>query len=190
MPTPAPTSPPSATGLKCGTFPGAGVQTLFTAADVTPTLNLNDGDPLVLGLRFTTTVAGDITAFRFYKSASEVGGVHSGRVYLSSSGALLGTTGPFDPSTCTGWRWVSVPLLTPVRTSPGVEYTVAVDMVDNYGKTEGTMASGRVSGYLRAVAGGSVYGLDSGVIPRDVFETSDQANYWVDGEWPSTEVCA
>lgn len=175
---------PTSGTIGCNVFPTGTTQTLFTTANVPPTTSLNDGYPLVLGMQFTFAVAGRITGFRYYKAGTETTATHSGRVYLASSGALVGTTGTFNDASCTaaGGRWVSVPLQTPVTVTAATRYTVAIDSVTNYAKTDSYLSVARTRGDVTAVANGAVYSTTVGVIPRDFFGTSGQSNYWVDGK--------
>ena len=46
---------------------------LFTASNTPAQTNLNDGSPLEVGVKFTSSVAGQITALKFYRSASDTG---------------------------------------------------------------------------------------------------------------------
>jgi hypothetical protein len=153
------------------------VQTIFSSTD-TPQLPTNtDNRALVLGLRFSSSVIGDITAFRFFKSASEGGSGHMGRIYNRSNGQLLASTAAFSDDSCPGPRWVSVPLFAPLRTVVGREYTVAVDSLMHYAKTD-SMAWPRVSGALSAL--GATYGFGLGTMPNE--PSWMNAHYWVDGK--------
>jgi hypothetical protein len=163
----------------CGAFPpqGSSVQTIFSPND-TPQLPTNtDNRPLVLGLRFRSSVIGDITGFRFFKPASETGSSHMGRVYTSATKELLGTTGTFSDVTCAGPQWVSAPLTEPIRTTVGTEYVIAADSLLFYAKTEATVWP-KVSGPLSAT--GALYGFVSGQFP--VAASWMNAHYWIDGK--------
>src|SRR5439155_17024134 len=46
---------------------------LFTASSTPTQTSLNDGSPLEVGVKFTSSVAGQITGLKFYRSASDTG---------------------------------------------------------------------------------------------------------------------
>lgn len=154
-------------------------QTYFKNTDVPGYANLKDGIPLVLGMIFGTSVAGEITAFRFYKAAGEGGANHFGRIYEWSTGNLVAWTDRSDDSSCAGGRWVTIPLAAPFRTAVGVKYTLALDAVMSYAKSENyytTVPATRNS----IISYGSVYGTGVGARPTSGEQGS--ACYWVDGK--------
>src|SRR6185369_7823390 len=53
--------------------PGAAPVSLFNVSNTPAQTNLNDGAQLELGMKFTSSVAGQITALKFYPSASDTG---------------------------------------------------------------------------------------------------------------------
>lgn len=147
-------------------------------------MDKHDGVPLVLGLRFYTAVAGDITAIRFFKAQGEAGSGHVGMIYNWATGQRLASTErEMDDWDCEGPRWVSLPLRSPLRISPDVEYVVALDSVLRYSKSFQHLVEGRESerGTIFTVPGGAVFGVQLGTIPRQTHRFGD--NYWVDGEW-------
>lgn len=164
----------------CDTWPSAGVSTVFKSADRPASSDNFDGIPLVLGLRFYALLPGTVTAFRFYKAASEVSVSHLGSVYEWASGTRVASTGPFASGSCNGGGWVRAPLLQPLRVVVGREYVVAVDSVMRYPKTDGEWAATRVSGALEVRVGAGVFGLVSGEMPRQNWG-GGLSNYWVDG---------
>src|SRR5205085_321883 len=52
---------------------GSSGPSFFTASDTPVQTNLNDGSPLEVGVKFTSSVAGQITALKFYRSAGDTG---------------------------------------------------------------------------------------------------------------------
>lgn len=184
-PTPAPTPSPTSAASSayvCDVWPSSGRQTIFFPSDTPQALDLNDGVHLVLGQRFTTAVAGDLLAVRYYKAASEGGssslGGRTGRIYDWSSGALLASTELTVDDGCPGPRWVSIPLQASLRTAVGKEYVVAIDGVDYYSKTDVYDLGANLGGSINPTIGGAVYGFDTGVMPNGA---GGDANYWVDG---------
>lgn len=147
-------------------------------------MDKHDGVPLVLGLRFYTAVAGDITAIRFYKAQGEAGSGHVGMIYNWATGQRLASTErEMEDWDCEGPRWVSLPLRSPLRISPSIEYVVAIDSAVRYSKSFQHLMEGRESerGTIFTVPGGAVFGVQLGTIPRQTYRFGD--NYWVDGEW-------
>jgi hypothetical protein len=129
-------------------------QTLFTS-QVPATKNNNDGVNYELGMRFKATVAGRITAIRFYKSSSE-SGTHTGKIY-SSTGTLLASV-VFSGETASGWQTMN--LSTPLSIAANTEYTVSVNTGNKYYvDTVSGMASQITNGSLMSIVGNNgVYG--------------------------------
>lgn len=100
---------------------------MHSIADKPGSASLTDNIPLVLGLRFTTTAVGDVTAFRYYKAVNDVAMQKIGRIYNAGTGALLASTATFDDSACSGGQWVSVPLTAKLRTTTSITYLAAID---------------------------------------------------------------
>ncbi|MEZ0392011.1 MAG: DUF4082 domain-containing protein [Pseudobdellovibrionaceae bacterium] len=162
--TPAqPTTPPPPSGTG---------QNLF-GAQVPAQQNLNDGVAYELGMRFTATASGKITAIRYFRGSSE-SGTRTGKIY-SSSGATLATV-TFPSSTTTGWQQAT--LSSPLNISANTEYTVAVNTGGNfYVATTNGMASQIANGNLRSVVGSNgVYG-PVGSRPTNSYQNS---NYFRD----------
>jgi hypothetical protein len=165
-PTPAPTAQPSATPLPSATpirtstpaptatATPAAAQSLFTTQKPALFSN-NDGKDYELGLRFTATVAGQITGVRFYKSSSETG-AHTGKIY-SAGGALLGSV-TFSGETASGWQ--TARFATPISINANTEYVVTVNTGNKYYvATVSGLATQVSNGNLRSVVGNNgVYG--------------------------------
>src|SRR5215467_7981999 len=80
-----------------------------------------------LGMRFTSTAAGQIKVIRFYKSAAETE-THTGKIY-SSSGALPASV-IFSGETTSGWRQQA--LAAPLNINANTDYTVRVYSGNTY----------------------------------------------------------
>jgi hypothetical protein len=156
------------------------VSTFFTAQDLPQVASERDGmTRLVLGTRFTTSVSGRITAFRFYKALYEASAVRTGRIYNTDTGALVADV-RFSDSGCAGGNWVVASLLTPFCTTAGTRYTIAVDNVLAYAKSEDYFPlQGLTRGSVTFIDG--VYGFEPRVMPNEVFNRA--SNYWVDCEF-------
>jgi hypothetical protein len=177
---------PPLSPVTCDTFPGAssGVSTFFRPDESPAVPQDRDGmTRLVLGVRFTTAVAGRITAFRFLKALYESspptnGGVRSGRVYKTDTGELVASV-RFSDADCDGGSWVVAPLLTPLCLSANSSYTLAVDDVLSFVKTDAYFPSyGTARGHVKLLDG--VYGFVPNTMPDEDFNRA--SNYWVDCE--------
>ena len=148
-------------------------QTLLTTQ--TPAAqNLSDGVSYELGVRVISDVAGQITALRFWKGASE-SGPHTGHVW-TAAGQLLATVA-FSNEGASGWQEQA--LASPVTVAPFAEYVVSVTTSANklFVVTPGTFGTDLVNGHLRAVAGSNgVYG-PVGARPAQSYNSS---NYFRD----------
>ena len=78
----------------------------------TPTVAADsDTSPVELGVKFRSSVAGYITAIRFYKSSTNVG-THVANLW-TGNGALAATA-TFTNETAQGWQQVTLPAPTPI----------------------------------------------------------------------------
>src|SRR4029450_10809175 len=82
--------------------------------------DVNDGQAIEVGVKFSVDVPGEITALRFYKGAGNVG-THVGHLW-TAAGALLATA-PFTSETASGWQ--EAPLAAPVAVEPGNVYVAS-----------------------------------------------------------------
>ena len=144
--------------------------------NATPTVAAaNDTDPIELGMAFTTSEPGSVTAIRFYKGTGN-GGTHVGSLW-TSSGTLLGQV-TFGGESATGWQ--TAQLSSPVELTPGQTYVVSyLAPQGRYSLTGGFFTAPVTSGPLTAPAsdnGRYRYGAVGG------FPTSswNASNYYVD----------
>lgn len=185
-PTASPTRPPGPGKplYECNTWPPAGIMTLFAQGDHPISARSSDGVPLTLGLQFGVTWTGDISAFRYYKSASDDGmEEHTGRIYSWPDGKVLADTEPFTAEACSGAGWVTIPLNRPLRAVEGHTYVLAIDNMSSYASSGNFLRADYKKGYLVAKMGGGLYGFTPGVMPRDKYGSTSYTNYWLDGEW-------
>ena len=135
----------------------------------------NDASALELGVTFQSSVAGQISAIRFFKGPQNTG-THVGNLW-SAAGALLASA-TFTNETATGWQQVN--LATPVTLTPGTAYTASYHTTTGfYSADGGYFASAVTSGPLTAPAGNNgvyAYGTSS-TFPTGSFNST---NYWVD----------
>jgi hypothetical protein len=97
-------------------------QTSFWANSVTPGTKYvtNDNASVTLGLKFRSTVAGKVTAVRFYKGSGNTG-THVGNLW-SSSGTKLGSV-TFSGETASGWQ--EAQFSSPIAIAANTTYVVS-----------------------------------------------------------------
>ena len=143
--------------------------------------NLTDPDklPVELGLKFRSSVAGQVTGVRFYKGSQNTG-THIGHLW-SNTGTLLATV-TFTGETASGWQQAT--FSTPVSISANTTYIVSyLAPVGRYSGDNGYFSSASVTnGPLTALrdgtdGGNGVYRYGSSVFPNSTWKSS---NYWVD----------
>jgi hypothetical protein len=147
----------------------------FSASDV-PTVKADpDHNSVELGMRFSSSVAGSVTAVRFWKGTQDTG-THVGHLWTSNGIKLASVT--FANETASGWQQASFGA--PVKLSAGSVYTVSYFAPHGgYGVTERYFNSARTSGPLTAPSrrnGVYAYGSASG-FPTKTYNAS---NYYVD----------
>ena len=124
-------------------------ESLFT--NQTPVqANVSDGVPYELGMKFQLASAGQITAVRYWKAASDTGS-HVGRVW-SSNGALLASV-TFAGETVSGWQQQT--LSTALNVQPGTTYVVSVNVASFFPLTSTGLASPIINGNISSVADGN-----------------------------------
>ena len=128
-----------------------------------------------LGTRFTSTVAGQITAIRFYKAANE-SGTHTGRIWSASGQQLASVV--FSGESASGWQQQALATPRPLAIAANTEYMVTVNTANAYYvTTDGGLNSQITNGDLKTVVGSNGrYGL-VGTYPTDSWENS---NYFRD----------
>lgn len=149
-------------------------------ADVTVGADGGDGRAVELGVKFQTSVGGQITGIKFYKQAANTG-THVGNLW-SETGTNLGTV-TFSGESATGWQTAT--FATPVQVLANTTYVASVFMSAGYWtSTTDYFLSSVVSGVLTAEASvtGDLNGLyrytDTSAFPN--IGSSGHRNYWVD----------
>jgi hypothetical protein len=149
-------------------------ETLFTTQTPAVT-NASDGTNAnyELGTAFTSDIAGQITAVRFWKAPSETG-THTGRIW-SGTGQLLDSV-TFTNETASGWQ--VQPLASPFAITANTTYVVSVNTGGTYYvATDGGLSSQVTNQDLSSVVGNNgLYG-PPGAFPTN---THDGANYFRD----------
>ena len=161
---------------------GGGGGTTYSVFTTTATpaepLN-NDGQGIVLGMKFRVTQSGFITGVRYYKGAGTTG-THTGHLW-SSTGTLLASA-TFTGETASGWQQTT--FATPLAINANTTYVVSLfSPSGHYSATDPYFTSAVVNGPLRALANGEdgpngLYRYSStSVFPNSSFNSS---NYFVD----------
>src|SRR5437588_154649 len=106
-------------------FAQAGEQTLFTF-QMPEIPDVSDGVPYELGTKFQSARAGQITALRYWKAASDAG-THTGTLWSSNGAALAQVI--FSGETSSGWQQQA--LTSPLAIQPNTTYVTSVN-ANNY----------------------------------------------------------
>ena len=160
------TTPPSSAGAS-----------LFTPADTPVILSANDPNPVELGVKFTASTAGTVTAIRYYKGAQDTG-THVGSLWSANGTRLAQVT--FAGESASGWQQAS--LSSPVSITAGTTYIVSYHSNGRYTVTQNYFSTSHTSGPLTAPSnsssgGNGVYLYGSGGFPTQTYSSS---NYFVD----------
>ena len=135
----------------------------------------DDSSSVELGMKFSTSQAGSVTAIRFFKGVGNTG-THTGSLW-SSTGTRLATV-TFTNETGTGWQ--TAQLSTPVALTVGTPYVVSyLAPKGNYSYTSADFAQAKTNGPLTAPSGSNgvyLYGATGG-FPTFSWNSS---NYFVD----------
>ncbi len=158
---------------------GATTSTLFTPTTTPVIVTDTDTNSVELGVKFQSSVAGKITAIRFYKGPKNTG-THTAHLW-NAAGTTLATA-TFTGETASGWQQVNLPA--PVAINANTIYVASYHATKgSYSADTNYFANARVSGSLTAPAnaasGGNgvyLYGTTS-KCPTSSFNAT---NYWVD----------
>jgi VCBS repeat-containing protein len=154
---------------------------LFNASAVPTQTNINDNLQLEIGVKFTSSVAGQVTAIKFYRSANDNG---QNVVDLWSSTGTKLATATYSGTTGSGWQTVN--LTTPITIAANTTYIASYHTTGAYVATSGFFTNGVSSGPLSALsnaaAGGNgvyAYGgsATTGLFPTATFGST---NYYAD----------
>ena len=178
---------PASVSVNVESASGGGASTIWPPT-ATPTVVADSGTAAVeLGLKFRSSVAGQVTGVRFYKSVQNTG-THIGNLW-TSTGTLLATV-TFTNETSSGWQQAN--FSTPVAIQPNVTYVISY-FCPNGGYSYDTnyfATSGVNSPPLKALQNGEdgtngvyVYGSGGG-FPANSWQA---ANYWVDVVFAPTQ---
>lgn len=189
-----------------GNFAAAGVSvpvaatgpfTVFGSTEP-ETRDSGDGSPVEVGMRFSPSVSGYVSAVRFYKSEANTG-THTGTLWDASGTALA--TVAFTGESASGWQQAAFP--TPVAVTAGAGYVISYSapaghyaMAPDHWSARGkTAAPLLVAGGFGASPAG-VYNSTPGRFPADsyrntayfvdvVFDTSSNAPLSASSQTPA-----
>jgi Domain of unknown function (DUF4082)/Bacterial Ig-like domain len=131
-----------------------------------------------LGMKFQSSVNGQVTGIRFYKSSTNVG-MHTGHLW-NSAGTSLGSV-TFTNETASGWQ--TAILSTPVSITAGQIYVVSYHSNLGHYNSSGSF-------FVTTTANGPLTALASSTSPNGVYiysttpafpnQSYSASNYWVD----------
>ena len=154
--------------------------TIFAANATPSTVQVSSTTAIEVGMKFHSTVNGQVVGVRFYKGTANTG-THLGHLW-SSSGTLLATV-TFANETASGWQ--TARFSNPVNITANTNYVVSyLAPVGRYAQnTSGFNAeqgTGQVRGNRNSLFNGNgVYrNTTTGAFPNNSSLTSN--NYWVD----------
>jgi hypothetical protein len=131
-----------------------------------------DARAVELGVKFTPSKNGYISAIRFYKSAGNTG-LHTATLW-DSTGRKLGSV-VFVNETASGWQ--TAYFSKPIAVRAGRTYTASYyTTVGHYSLTPSYFATAFTSGYLKVPTNGGVYRYGTSGLPT----TTSSSNYFVD----------
>nr|WP_246798239.1 DUF4082 domain-containing protein [Rhizobium lentis] len=150
---------------------------MFSASSTPAQTNLNDGQQLELGVKFTSNVAGDVTGIRFYRSANDNG---QNVVDLWSATGTKLATATFTNTTASGWQTAN--FTTPFTIAANTTYVASYHTTGAYVATNNFFTAPVTNGPLTAPASGNgvyAYGgsATAGLFPTNSFNSS---NYYAD----------
>ena len=159
--------------------------TLWPSSTVPNTADSGDGNAVELGVKFSSSVAGNVTGLRFYKSAANTG-THTGTLW-SATGTQL-ATGTFTGESASGWQTLT--FATPVSITANTQYVVSYHAPSGHYAADGGYFT-NVHTYYPLTAPANVNGLYSyGTSTTFPNNTYNATNYWVDPIFQTTAPAA
>jgi hypothetical protein len=155
----------------------AGIVSLFPTGTTPANITVNDPSPVELGVKFDTSITGQILGILFYKGPQNTG-IHVVNLW-SSTGTLLASATSAN-ETASGWQTVN--LATPVSLTANTIYVASYHTEGFYSADDNYFTADHVNGVLTAPSstsssGNGVFAYGAGSFPTSSF---DATNYWVD----------
>lgn len=167
--------------------PGPSGVTLFQSTESPTGTVYRDNSGVELGMKFTASSSGSVTAIRFYKASGDIG-THTGTIW-SANGTALGTA-TFTNESLSGWQTAT--FSNPIQITAGQTYIASYyTSTGTYYSNANYFATSKTNGPLTAPAssasgGNGVYRYGSGgLFPSATYGAS---NYWVDVVFNQTTV--
>ncbi len=160
------------------TVTATGTVSLFSTGTTPANVTVNDSTAVEVGVKFETSVVGEILGIMFYKGPQNTG-THIVNLW-GSTGSLLASAISAD-ETPSGWQ--SVSLAVPVNLTANTVYIASYHTSGFYSADDNYFTADHVSGVLTAPSssgsgGNGVFIYSPGSsFPTDTFGAS---NYWVD----------
>ena len=156
---------------------------LFGPADTPASTITSDPDDYELGVKFTATQNGEITALRYFRGAADSADTDVRTLHLwDDNGNLLGSVTITSNPGQSGWQ--SASLSTPIAITANTTYIASYETTKNYVFSAGFFAADWTGsdGVLTApasdtVGGNGVFSVTPGTFPTSTYGV---ANYWVD----------
>jgi hypothetical protein len=153
---------------------------IWSSSTVPSLVDSNDGTPVEVGVKFTTSEPGVVYGLRFYKTSTNTG-THVGHLW-SSTGTLLATA-TFTGETASGWQQII--FSTPISLTPNVTYIASYFAPNghysadtNYFATNGTNSPPLQALANTSSSSNGIYLYSSsGGFPTGTYSAT---NYWVD----------
>jgi hypothetical protein len=155
-----------------------GAVSLFSTATTPTNVTVNDANPVELGVKFETSVAGQILGILFYKGPQNTG-THVVNLWNSTGTLLASATSSGE--TLSGWQTVN--FASPVTLTANTIYVASYHTGGFYSADSDYFATDKNSGSLTAPSsissgGNGVYAYGGGSsFPTSTFNAT---NYWVD----------
>jgi hypothetical protein len=152
------------------------VQSLYGPADAPATPTVQDGNAVELGVKFQSTVAGQIIGIKFYKGPQNTG-THVAHLW-NASGTLLASA-TFSGESASGWQSVTFPA---VPMAANTTYIASYHTNGFYSVTAKGFAGAHTNGTLTAPSsassgGNGVFVYGAGGFPNSTYNAN---NYFVD----------
>jgi Domain of unknown function (DUF4082)/Bacterial Ig-like domain/Bacterial Ig domain len=143
-------------------------------------LDGEDPSPNNIGVEFTPSTNGVVSAVRFYKEPDDTG-THTGNLW-SASGSLL-ATGTFTAESTQGWEQLN--FSSPVAVTAGTTYVASYHTnTGDYAYTTNGLSSAVTNGPLTVPVNGGLFSYgSSNIFPTSTYKDS---NFWVDVVFSAT----
>ena len=164
-----------------GTPPVTGGGYTVFASDVDTPLETTNSSAIELGMKFTVSVYGYVTAVRFYKHALNTG-THTGNLWNALTRENLGTV-EFVDETESGWQQQN--FVSPIKVNPGTTYvisyhTASQDFARNANYFTSSVINRNVTALATDMAGGNGVYANSETSTYPLNASATATNFWVD----------